>query len=143
MNVTTDNRLAVRRIARRRVARLLDTYCMRQASYLWGRKRIIKPVLLPVQFGDGKQIIAIRPIATRTHHYVVAIHSTPDLDDRDGWTLHDDLDAIYDEIISHFGKCCCEDDDQHDPFKAWPAICLEVGCEWWQLAAGTRQEVTR
>jgi hypothetical protein len=122
---------------------LQSRFCRRQASYLWSEKRIIKPVLLPIKFGDGKQVIAVRPITTRTHHYVVAINSTPDWFERgQKETLHDQMDAIYEEIGERFGDITgwYLGDDQReahlgkcDPFKEWPAICLDIGTEWWRL----------
>jgi hypothetical protein len=117
-----------------RIAYLRRRYCRRQANYLWGQKRIVKPVLLPVQFGDGKQIIALRPICTRTHHYVVAINSTPNWFGRDcPDTLHDELDAIYESLGERFGECSSENDPPDDAFKEWPALCLDGGTEWWNL----------
>lgn len=51
--------------------RLLDQFCRRQASYLWAQKRIITPVLVHARWGDGLQAVQLRPIITRTWHYVV------------------------------------------------------------------------
>lgn len=122
-----------------RSAYIRRVYCRRQANYLWGQKRIIKPVLLPIQFGDGRQLIALRPITTRTHHYVVAVNSVPDWFERGTPLLHDHLDAIYQEIKEQFGDVTAwhmgdePERGECDPFKEWPAICLDIGCEWWGL----------
>jgi len=127
-------------MSRNRVRYLRQRYCRRQANYLWSQKRIIKPVLLPIQFGDGRQIIAVRQITTRTHHYVIAINSKPDWFTRECKdTLHDQMDAIYAEIEEQFGDITgwhTGDEPERgkcDPFKEWPAICLDIGCEWWRL----------
>lgn len=127
-------------MAANRIKYLRSRHCRRQANYLWGRKRIIKPVLLPVQFGDGRQIIALRPITTRTHHYVIAVNSSPNWFNRETKeTLHDQMDDIYAEIEDKFGNITrwyIGDDPERglcDPFKEWPAICLDIGCEWWNL----------
>jgi hypothetical protein len=138
-----EDRLRITKLSPNRKRRLQAKFCRRQTNELWGKKRFVKPVLLPVQFGDGKQIIALRSLTTRRDHYVIAINSTPDLH-KVGFTLHDDLSAIYAEIQTYFGDCTQEYVDPEDgkkpinPFKAWPAICLDSGCEWWQLQSTKR-----
>lgn len=120
-------------------------WCRRHTGTLWGRRRWVKPVLVPKIFGDGKVVIALRPIATRLHHYVVAIDSTWNLDNHCNFDLkpgqapqpelHDHLDEIYDAIIDHFGEVDTDEDGERtgDSFKQWPAIDLSIGCEWTQL----------
>lgn len=129
----------VSRMQCNRVNHLERSHCQRQASYLWGQKRIVKPELVPFEFGNGKRLIAIRPIATRRAHYVVAIDDSWDLNDDGG--LREYLDQIYETIEDHFGRCWCEscaepEDGERLPetgHECWPAICLEVGTEWWPL----------
>lgn len=117
--------------------KLTAQFCKRQASNLWGKKRIIQPQLLPFVWGDGKRIVAIRPIITRTHHFVVAVDSSI-VHERD---VHDIIDDIYEVHEEWFGRCecveCGGDEDTHDDgdirFKQWPVICTNGGCEWWFL----------
>lgn len=109
----------------------------RQASLLWTTKRIITPVLLPFVFGDGKLIMAVRPIITRREYFVVAVSSTLSR----AAHLHDLIDDIYEVHEEHFGSCQCVEcggevethNNGQIRFDQWPVICLNGGCEWWEL----------
>lgn len=131
---------ASRPMGKRRQAELRAKYCKRQASILWTKKRFITPELLPFVFGDGKLILAVRPIITRREHFIVAISST--FGKRDiGRSVHDIIDDIYEVHEEHFGPCGCvecggDEADHNDGqirFDQWPVICLNGGCEWWEL----------
>lgn len=115
-------------------------YCRKQASWLWGQKRIITPELVPWRFGNGRLVIAIRPIATRRSHYVVAVDDRWDLNADGG--LREHLAEIYGAIEDWFGHCWCEacldDPDKGEqaamsPHSCWPAPCFNTGTEWWEL----------
>lgn len=127
----------MKRLPGNRANRLRRRYCRKQASWLWGQKRIVTPVLVPCQFGNGRRVIALRPISTRLSHYVVAIDDGWDLNADDGLRSH--LDEIYEEIEDAFGHCgceeCVEDGERPSglPFDDWPAPCLNLGTEWWEL----------
>lgn len=130
----------MKRLHGNRANRLRARYCGRQASWLWGRKRIVTPELVPWQFGNGRRVIAIRPIATRRSHYVVAVDDRWDLNADGG--LREHLDEIYRAIEDWFGRCRCEEcqDDSEaggqpatSPHGCWPAPCLSGGTEWWAL----------
>lgn len=118
-----------------RKGRLRSVYCRRQASYLWGDRRIITPELLPVEFGDGRQLIAVRPLNPRRSHYVVAVDSSLRV-----WAgdIHDVIDQVYEELETYFGHCGCEEcysEGKPWPitFKQWPIPCFNLGTEWWRL----------
>lgn len=151
----TDELVGVTMPARRQ-RELRQRFCQRQASYLWGDKRIITPVLIPVIWGDGRKIIALRPIVTRQSHYVIAGDSSWTISDRHGQyaTFREHLkDGIYDEIEELFGECGCADCGYFENreereaaagivdlvFKQWPTPCLSGGCEWWQLHDFTKR----
>lgn len=123
-----------RRPMDRRLRTALErAFCREQESYLWAQRRIVKPVLLPVVYGDGRQIVAVRPINTRLSHYVVAVDSSITLPHG---TMHDLIDHIYEDLEDEFGMCihCIDEDEEIDPFAEWPAPCIEGGSEWWLLA---------
>lgn len=104
---------------------------------------VIVPELIPIVFGDGKQIIAIQPIQTGRHYYVLAVDSEWSLTEPTPYDskIRGHLDAIYDEIRDWFGYCNCHACDEDtvvdgpgdDPEQYWPAPCLDVGSYWWPL----------
>ncbi len=137
-----DHETPTRRMHGNMANRLRREFCGEQQSYLWGEKRMVVPQLLPVVFGDGKQIIAIRPIVTRLSHYVVAVDSSWTLNvPWRPWkaTIRDHLPKIYEELENWFGMCKCEecrdlDEESVDcPHKCWPRPCFQIGTEWWGL----------
>lgn len=117
--------------------KLTEKHCRRQASYLWGKKRFVTPQLLPFAWGNGRLVLAVRPIITRRSHFVVAIDS---LFERE-LDVHDLIDDIYEVHEDYFGPCRCVecggDKEEHDDgdirFRQWPVICTNGGCEWWFL----------
>ena len=137
MSANPQQQIVHRPMSKYMQRRLTDKHCRRQASYLWGQKRFVQPRLLPFVWGDGKRIVAIRPIITRTHHFVVAVDSSI-AHERD---VHDIIDDIYEVHQEHFGSCECyecggddiDSDDVAIRFKQWPVICTNGGCEWWFL----------
>lgn len=136
---------AARKISKRRQQRIRKRHCQEQDDYLWGQKRRVTPVLLPIQFGDGKQLVGLRPLSTRLHWYVIAIDSS--IKDLDGDDFRDLVDQqLYVEIEEQFGRCHCEScfseeddhdgvltEDDRDPFESWPAPCWQYGCHWWEI----------
>lgn len=113
---------------------LTKRFCRKQADYLWGQKRFVTPVLLPKQWGDGLQLIALRPIILRMAWYVIAIDSSMDIGS--GW--RDLLDEeIYEELEDHFGRVTPEDQKEEgfDCHAAWPAVNHDCGHEWWQISS--------
>lgn len=136
-------------MSQRRQRELIQRFCQRQASYMWGERRMITPVLLPIVWGDGRKLIALRPIVTRQSHYVIAGDSRWTISDRHGRyaTFREHLkNGIYDEIEDRWGICKCPDctgEEDREPdlvFKQWPTPCLSGGCEWWQIHDFTRRE---
>jgi hypothetical protein len=115
--------------------RLREQFCKRHASVLWTKKRFIIPEVLPFVWGNGKLIVAVRPIITRKEHFIVAVDSSWQND------MHDLIDDIYDVHEDYFGPCRCVecggDEEEHEDgdirFKQWPVICTNGGCEWWFL----------
>lgn len=108
----------------------------RQAVYLWGDRRgIVRHYVIPWVWGDGRQIIAYRPIETRLGHYVLAGDSSWQLDRGD---LHEHTDEIMDLVEDSFGCCGCDEcreDGKSWPylFKQWPTPCFNGGSEWWTI----------
>jgi hypothetical protein len=103
-----------------------------------GRKRIITPLLLPLEFGDGRQVIAIEPVVTGLSHYVVAVDWAWHLNNRDGLRAY--LSYIYGELEAYFGACECEEcregEDRQwieSPHDGWPRPCFQIGTRWWQM----------
>jgi hypothetical protein len=139
----TATGLKARKMSKRMQEQIRKQFCRRQASYLWGKKRILTPELLPFVFGDGKQVLAVRPIRTRREHFVVLIDSSVKVY---SGGVHDIIDDIYELHMNTFGCCSCQDcggepiddDDDCDKenamlFSQWPIICRNTGCEWWLL----------
>lgn len=114
---------------------LAKRFCRKQADYLWGQKRLVTPVLLPTQWGDGCQIIALRPIILRMAWYVISIDSSMDLGSDEWRDLLDE--EIYDELEDRFGRVTPEDDaeDDFDCHAVWPAVNRDSGHEWWQISS--------
>lgn len=115
---------------------LTKRFCRKQADYLWGQKRFVVPVLLPKQWGDGCQIVALRPIILRKAWYVIAIDSSMDLGSDEWRDLLDE--EIYEELEYHFGRVTPEDEEEEgfDCHAAWPAVNHDTGHEWWHLSSG-------
>lgn len=101
------------------------------------------PVLVPVVYGDGLQVLAMRPIITRRSHYVIAIDSNIRVHAGD---VHEITDSIYETLDELFGNCGCSecggDPIPNDTggwkenaliFKQWPTPCLNGGTEWWPV----------
>ena len=136
----TENGLPVQRMHVTRINFLEKKYCKRQASFLWGRKRIVKPELLTISFGDGNKIIALRSINTRRDHYVVALDSRTGICGEDAEIdIFDYIDDIYEALEDEFGRCACmscsgEDDGDETGHDSWPSPCLNGGSEWWGLS---------
>lgn len=120
-----------------------DRYCRRQASILWGKKRVITPELVPIVYGDGLQALAVRPIITRLSHYIIAIDSGVKIE---SGGFHYAKDQVYADIEELFGQCHCQEcggdaipgDDtgwemNRRIFAQWPTPCLSMGTEWWLL----------
>ena len=129
MLATTEKKMS-RNIA----AYLTRRFCRRKMNVVWGQRRgIVTPVLLPIAFGDGRQIIGLRPIMLRKSWYIIAIDSTMEVggnaDD-----FRDLLDErIYPELEDRFSLASRPDDEDedYDFFAEWPAVQHECGHEWW------------
>lgn len=133
--------LAHRPMSRQQQTAWRRKYCRRQLSILWTERRIIVPELVPVIWGDGQQVIAVRPINTRREHYIVAIDSGIRVESGD---VHEIIDNVKEIIEELFGMCQCVEcggeEIPNDPrgwkdlartFKQWPTPCFNGGCEWW------------
>ena len=136
MSKTTTS-IEVRKMHGNTRRRLKSAFCRREVVHLWGERRgIVRHALLPCVWGDGRQIIAYRPINTRLGHFVIAGDSSWRLDRGD---LHDYADEIMRLIEEHFGECGCDEcRDGGKPwphiFKQWPTPCFSGGSEWWKIA---------
>ncbi len=112
---------------------LLARFCGKHTAELWGQPFKAEPVLLQKQWGDGCQIVALRPIAVRRSWYVIAIDSLMELGS-DEW--RDLLDSdIYEELEDQFGRVCKEDqeNEEFDCHAAWPMVNHDYGHEWWWI----------
>ena len=123
-------------------------FCSRREAVYgpWFSKRIVgrvKHTYLPWVWGDGRQIIGIRPVATSLGCYMIAGDSSWHLNNDDGLRAY--LDDIYTLLEEQFGECHCEDCDSeyadefgpekygpYDIFREWPTPCFSVGTRWFR-----------
>lgn len=113
--------------------RMRKKYCQEQMNVGTFPSRKVKPELLPVQWGDGRQIIALRPVILGQAWYVISIDSGMEIGGRAN--LFRDLleDEIYPELEDHFGLFMNDTDEDIDLFAEWPAVNHEGGHEWWLI----------
>lgn len=119
----------------------LTHYCRRRRVEFWGQTYVIRPRLVNWIHGDGLQLIALQPLATRPQRYLARIDSKIDLSNQsksDVCFAEQVLGALYDHIEQQFGPA--EDEYEHDNgrtyTKHWPFPALNdsCGCSWWQVA---------
>lgn len=130
-----------RRMRPNRIRRLERRFCHKTLNILYRAPRgVVRPLLLPVQWGDGRQIIGLRPIIIRMSWYVVAIDSRMEIG-RPTHGFEEDAafrdlldDDIYEEIEDYFGYVHSDEADEEgfDAFAAWPRLNHSGGHEWWQ-----------
>lgn len=135
-----DVSLVVRRMHGNRSNRLRRDYCHRQARRIDGRRRFVVPLLLPLGFGDGQQLLGLQPVVTGLSNYVVACDSAWHLNNYDGLRAY--LPYVYRELEDYFGACECEEcrkgEEGHwveSPYDCWPRPCFSMGTRWWSLDA--------
>jgi hypothetical protein len=114
----------------------LTQFCRRRKVSFWGRDYFVTPRLLNFIHGDGLQVIAIQPLATRPDRYLVRVDSKVSLDNSDHDALVDGvLQEIYGAIENEWGSS--EEDWEHDNGRTyhrhnpWPALNDSCGCSWW------------
>ena len=125
----------VRQLRGQRAADVKQRFCRKQADRLWGQLRFVTPVFVPWQWGNGRQVIGLRPIIVRRAWYVLLIDSTteigrPNNQFDDDEAFRDLLDSsIYETLEDEFGIA----DAEQDVFAEWPAVNHECGHEWFWL----------
>lgn len=106
----------------------LADFCRRHRVGFWGKTHLVQPRLVEWIHGDGLQIIALQPLATRPDRYIARIDSKIDLNSDGKEGFHGEvLESLYTEIESQFGV-------SEEENKPWPAIDDSCGCSWWQIA---------
>lgn len=114
----------------------------------WGREYTVTPLLVTRVLGDGGQVIAFQPLATRPDYYVVRVDSSWDLDNHH-WEAPepfiDHVDEVYEAIELEYGHadqcneaiCPADCNGEHPPEwepEGWPVCNSEYGSGWWFLA---------
>lgn len=131
----------VRPLGTRIASDLKRRFCKRQIDQLYGQRRFVTPELVPFRWGNGRQIIGIRPLILRRSWYVVAIDNRMQIGRPTGCFDEDDEfrelldDSIYPEIEEYFGRVDWDESqtDEFDAHAAWPMVNHEVGHEWFCL----------
>lgn len=108
----------------------------------WGSTHEARPRLIEYVDGDGRALLAVQPLNTRPHYYVVRIDSAR--------LLQDDLDDFVDHLLSEIelettrcGDECGQDcAGMHRAGGPWPGLSLDSGwvtfwLEWPSGAAPT------
>lgn len=120
-----------------------------EEQVLWGQVYRGTPRLVSEVFGDGKQWVGWRPLASRPNYYVVRVDSRWNLSNWGrGEPLSDHITDIYQAVEDEFGSADCSscgeifgDGDGHCDECAdmtasdaeWPALDDSVGgCEWFE-----------
>lgn len=111
----------------------LAPYLAPHTIHWWGYERAVTPSLCAKVFGDGLQLLALQPLDTRPHYYVIRIDSAWALDGEEGDEFRAHLDEIKDALCEQFGDDGHECFTEEDPAE-WPVCHLESGCHWWRLA---------
>jgi len=104
--------------------------CKPYETTFWGSKYTITPVLIDQKLGDGKQIIAFQPLATRPNFYIIYIDSTWDIDN---------LSNNIDHVCDHYEEICEAIEEEHGPHECenelleFPALNTDCGAQWWKI----------
>lgn len=96
----------------------------------WGQKCLCKPAFCETALGDGFQLVAITPMATRPHYYLIRVHSSWEMDNGDVNCMADHLDEIYDALEDYFGPVEYEADNGEQCEAPWPAFEFGCGQSW-------------
>lgn len=110
-------------------------YGTQRTVSFWGHDYRVTPVLVPVMFGDGKKPIWLQPLAGRPNYYVVAGHSSWDMDNGGADPFCDHLEEVYGEIESEWANSDDERWDvetkrQWEKRTSWPALNTSCGVCW-------------
>ena len=99
----------------------------------WGQRCLSRPAFCPTILGDGYQLIALTPLATRPNYYLIRVHSSWSLDSGDENCLAEHLDDVYDALEEYFGPVEYEGDHGETCEADWPAF--DFGCgQCWSSA---------
>lgn len=115
----------------------LTHYCRRRRIEFWGQTYVIRPRLVNWIHGDGLQLIALQPLATRPDRYLARIDSKIDLSNQSKSEVcfgEQVLESLYDHIEEQFGRAYWEDDNGRERHDDFPALNDSCGCSWWQVA---------
>jgi hypothetical protein len=122
---------------------LTEAYCQEREVRFWGSDYQVTPELLPFQWGDGLQVVAIQPLATRPNWYVTCVDSShKDLNSDEWYDLIDDIEECLED---HFLPCECDSclkergeeltpEERDSRYTGWPHPCdLGFGVHWWSI----------
>lgn len=102
----------------------------RRRVHFWGDYYIVRPILTQAVYGDGLQLIALSPIATRPNRYLVRVGSRQEFN-TDDWI--DLLWNIQNDIEEEFGPRHWTDDRGRLRTEDWPSPDWGNGCSWTTL----------
>lgn len=108
----------------------IKTAQRRRRVDFWGNQYTIKPLLVDAIFGDGGQMIALQPLATRPDRYLVRVDNRQELEG-DEWV--DLLGEIQEAIENQFGPAEWTDDNDKLRHENWPSPDWNCGCGWWTV----------
>lgn len=126
--------MTTKEIPKRRAKALEKRFCRRHRVRFWGCSYTITPRLLHTQFGDGKRVMHLTPLATRPDYYIFCFDSKSDIDSD---AFYDELDYIYMALEDEFGRS--EEDWEHDNGRTYhkhhdfPAFNDSCGTCWGTL----------
>ena len=103
----------------------------------WGRRCKVKPKFVRAVLGDGNKLVAITPMQTRPHYYLIRVDSSwGESNYSDGDTICDHLDEIYDAIEDEYGYYfdghSSEYDKSNGEYPGWPVFWQE-GISWYEV----------
>lgn len=125
------------RVTKAEQARLTKRHYVR----FWGRKRMCRPVFVPAALGDGGKLLAVGPLNTRPHYYLIRVDSSwAESNWHESPTIGDNIDEICEAIEEYVGTWRWEDDrgrERHDP---WPAFDDDAGVLWWDATSALKRK---
>lgn len=111
----------------------------------WGQNYICQPRFVESILGDGRALLALQPLNTRPHYYLIRIDSSWHLDycrvcgisAECPDDLREHLDEIYEAIEDEYGNAdSIRYENKTHPDEplvddSWPVFDDEVGTCWW------------
>ncbi len=111
----------------------------------WGQESARDPRFVEQALGNGEQLVAIQPLSTRPHYYVIRIDSSWHLygckcpDDCPD-VIQEHLDEIYEAIEDEYGEKDSVrysnsqlEDGQEPDSDEWPVLDLDCGTAWFSI----------